>query len=143
VLVSRLDGHMALANSLALKAAGINRKTPDIPGGVIVRDRRTGEPTGVLKDGAMDPAYEAVPDNSAEEDDRAVARAMEFLASKGVTAIASVSAGWKQVAAVKRARHDGTLTVRVALFPALADWHRVADTSRLTVRETTGSVWMA
>ncbi len=44
VLVSRLDGHMALANSLALKAAGINRKTPDIPGGVIVRDRRTGEP---------------------------------------------------------------------------------------------------
>jgi len=128
VLVSRLDGHMALANSLALKAAGIDRKTPDIPGGVIVRDRRTGEPTGVLKDGAMDPAYEAVPDNSAEEDDRAVARAMEFLASKGVTAIASVSAGWKQVAAVKRAQHNGTLSVRIALFPALADWHRVADT---------------
>ena len=127
VVVSRLDGHMVLANSLALKAAGIDRRTPDIPGGVIVRNRRTGEPTGVLKDQAMDPAYAVIPERSSEEDDRALDRAMAFLASKGVTAVASVSAGWDQVAAVERAKRNGSLTLRLALFPALADWHRVAD----------------
>ncbi len=52
VFVSRLDGHMALANSLVLKLAGIDEKTPDPDGGTIVRDKN-GRPTGVLKDNAM------------------------------------------------------------------------------------------
>src|SRR5688572_28005347 len=54
VLVSRLDGHMALANSLALKLGGVTRETKDPPGGAIIRDPKTGEPTGILKDAAMD-----------------------------------------------------------------------------------------
>ena len=45
VFVQRLDGHMALANSLALRLAGITRETPDRRGGTIVRDAQ-GEPTG-------------------------------------------------------------------------------------------------
>ncbi|MEP6922792.1 MAG: amidohydrolase family protein, partial [bacterium] len=53
VFVNRLDGHMALANSLALKLAGVTKQTPDPDGGLIVRDATTGEPTGVLKDAAM------------------------------------------------------------------------------------------
>jgi predicted amidohydrolase YtcJ len=53
VFVSRLDGHMALANSLALRLAGVTRETLDPAGGLIVRDQKTGEPTGVLKDAAM------------------------------------------------------------------------------------------
>ena len=53
VFVNRLDGHMALANSAALKLAGITRESKDPPGGVIVRDA-SGEPTGILKDAAMD-----------------------------------------------------------------------------------------
>src|SRR5262249_10872655 len=52
VWVNRLDGHMSLANGVALKLAGITRATKDIPGGAIVRDRK-GEPTGVFKDNAM------------------------------------------------------------------------------------------
>ena len=55
MLLYRLDGHMALANSAALRLADVDRRTKDIPGGVIVRDPRTGEPTGVLKDEAMGP----------------------------------------------------------------------------------------
>jgi predicted amidohydrolase YtcJ len=51
VFVNRLDGHMALANSVALKLAGVTRETKDPDGGVIVRDPKTGEPTGVLKCG--------------------------------------------------------------------------------------------
>jgi hypothetical protein len=53
VFVNRLDGHMALANSLALRLAGVTRQTLDPPGGVIVRDPKTGEPTGILKDAAQ------------------------------------------------------------------------------------------
>ena len=52
VCVERYDGHEFLANSLALKLAGITQHTPDPPGGVIVRDSSTGEPTGILKDTA-------------------------------------------------------------------------------------------
>ncbi len=54
VFVSRLDGHMALANTLALKLGGVTSDTKDPPGGTIVRDPKTGEPTGILKDAAMD-----------------------------------------------------------------------------------------
>jgi hypothetical protein len=128
VFLSRLDGHMGLANSLALRAAGITRTTRPIPGGTIVKDPRTGEPTGVLKDEAMGPIYAAIPPTTPAQDDAALARALAFVASKGVTAVAAVSSPWNEVAAFKRARAGGTLTLRVALYPALADWHRVADT---------------
>jgi predicted amidohydrolase YtcJ len=131
VFVSRLDGHMALANSRALQAAGISRATRDIRGGTIVRDVRTGEPTGVLKDEAQGPVYAVIPEPSDAQVDAALARAMKFAASKGVTAVASVNAGWNQVAGLLRARRNGTLTLRVSLYPPLADWPRVADSLRV------------
>ncbi len=126
VFVNRLDGHMALANSLALKAAHLDRSTPDIPGGTIVRDRN-GSPTGILKDDAMDPVYAAMPAPSPEQQDSALARAMRFAASKGITGVSAVSVPWGQVAAWRRAHDQGRLTLRVSLYPALEDWHRVAD----------------
>jgi len=49
VLLTRMDGHMALANSPALKLAGVSKATEDPPGGLIARDPKTGEPTGILK----------------------------------------------------------------------------------------------
>ena len=127
VFVSRLDGHMGVANSLALRAAGITRATADIAGGTIVRDPRTMEPTGVLKDEAMNPVYGVVPEPTEAQVDAALARAMQFAASKGVTAIGSVSAEWSQVAGLRRARQAGQLTIRVSFYPALAQWARVAD----------------
>lgn len=126
VFISRLDGHMGLANSLALKAAGLSRASPEIPGGTIVRDAR-GEPTGVLKDEAMSPVYAVMPAPSEAQVDAALGRAMAHAASKGVTAVASVSAGWAQVAGLRRARSRGTLITRVTLFPALAAWRTVAE----------------
>src|SRR5438132_12904928 len=53
VFVSRYDGHMSLANSVALRLARVTAKTPDPPGGVIVRDAQA-NPTGALKDTAQD-----------------------------------------------------------------------------------------
>jgi predicted amidohydrolase YtcJ len=57
VFISRYDGHMGLANSIALKLAGITKKTPNPPGGEIVRDSKTGEPTGILRDEATNLVY--------------------------------------------------------------------------------------
>lgn len=140
VFVERLDGHMALANTAALRAAGISRSTRDIPGGVIVRDPRTGEPTGVLKDEAMTPVYAAVPAYSAEQDDAALSRAMAFAASKGVTAAAMVSSPWSELAALERARKAGRLTIRAAVYPPLAIWRAVADSMK--ARGGPGDNWI-
>ena len=60
MFVIRYDGHMALANSAALGRAGITEQTPDPPGGEIVRDA-SGDPTGVLKDAAMEFVTRVIP----------------------------------------------------------------------------------
>ncbi|MDX2194058.1 MAG: amidohydrolase [Gemmatimonadales bacterium] len=129
VWLSRLDGHMALANSKALAAAGITRATPDIPGGEIVRGAG-GEPTGILKDAAQAPVDAARPAPTPEQADAALQRAFSFAASKGVTGVVSVSVPWEEVAAWRRAHAAGTQLVRGALFPPLEQWRRVADTLR-------------
>ena len=128
VFVNRLDGHMGVANSAALKAAGITRATRDIPGGVIVRDPRTGEPTGVLKDNAQLPVYAAIPAATDEQRDAALRRAMALAASKGVTATAHMSASLADLDAYLRARRAGDLTIRVAVYLPLETWKQVADT---------------
>ena len=67
VFISRYDGHAALANSLALELAGISKDTPVPSGGVIVRDPKSGEPTGVLKDAAQDLVAKVIPRPSQAE----------------------------------------------------------------------------
>jgi predicted amidohydrolase YtcJ len=129
VFVNRLDGHMALANSAALKLARVSRATAEIPGGTIVRDPG-GEPTGVLKDEAQGPVFAVIPTPSPSQSDSALTRAMKWAASKGVTAVADVSVPWYEVAALKRAHAAGTLTTRVAVYVPLNDWRRLADSVR-------------
>ena len=86
VFVSRLDGHMGLANSLALKLAGIDRNSTTGPGGEIVRDA-TGEPTGVLKDDAMLPVFAAMPAKTLQQAIAIAQAASEYAASLGVTSV--------------------------------------------------------
>src|SRR5687768_5738471 len=90
VFVTRLDGHMSLANGIALQRAGITRDTPDPPGGTIVRDS-SGEPTGLLKDTAMDAVFAQIPPSSPEERVRAAAAALGEAARFGVTSICDMS----------------------------------------------------
>lgn len=129
VFVDRLDGHMALANSAALEQAGITRSTREIPGGAIVR-RADGEPTGVLKDEAQGPVLAVIPNPSESQSDAALARAMDWAASKGVTAVADVDVPWYEVAALRRAHAAGKLTTRVSVYVPLRDWRRMVDTVR-------------
>ncbi|HET7601679.1 MAG TPA: amidohydrolase [Gemmatimonadales bacterium] len=126
VFVNRLDGHMGLANSLALKAARISAATPDEPGGTIVRNADR-SPTGILKDGAQDAVYAAMPDPTPEQMDSAMVRATNWAASKGVTAVSAVSAPWAEIASARRLRKAGLLKTRISFYPALGGWHQVAD----------------
>jgi hypothetical protein len=86
VFVRRLDGHMALANTPALRAAEITRGTPDPPGGTIEKDAR-GEPTGILKDKAMDLMRRAMPPRSPARMRLAVQAALREAARHGVTTV--------------------------------------------------------
>jgi predicted amidohydrolase YtcJ len=86
VFVSRLDGHMALANSLALRLSGIGRDTKDPDGGTIERDGG-GQPTGVLKDNAQDLVRQAIPEPSREMNMRAARAALGEAARHGVTSV--------------------------------------------------------
>lgn len=139
VFVSRLDGHMGLANSLALELAGVDHNTADTDGGVIIRYSSSRQPTGLLKDNAMDPVWAVIPDASPSQRDSALTRAMRRAAQLGVTTVAEVNGSWANRAAVERARADGHLTVRVALYHALSDWRAWADT---IARYGTGDDWV-
>lgn len=129
VFVSRLDGHMSLANTAALVMAKVDRSIQEISGGEIVR-RPDGELTGVLKDNAGNPVLGAMPAPSPSQLDSALARAGRHAASLGVTAMSSVSTSWPEVAAVKRAHQAGTLKFRVSHYLNLAEWRSVAESLR-------------
>jgi predicted amidohydrolase YtcJ len=125
VWVNRLDGHMALANSAALRAAGITRETKDVSGGEIVRDSR-GEPTGLLKDNAMGLVDKVVPPPSDTQRDAALARAMHHVAAQGVTSVHDMG-DWADQKAYARARKEGTLRTRIYSVVPLADWAALRD----------------
>ena len=125
LFVQRLDGHMALANSLALRLAGINRETPDPPGGTIVRDA-SGEPTGVLKDAAMDAVYAKIPDPSPDEIATAVRAAMRYAAENGVTSVQDMSASPDVLRAYQKLLEAGELTVRIYGHQPISEFGRLA-----------------
>jgi predicted amidohydrolase YtcJ len=125
VWVNRLDGHMALANTVALRAARIGGDTPDVTGGEIVRDAR-GEPTGLLKDNAMALVDKAMPPPSDAMRDRALQAAMRYVAERGVTAVHNMGS-WDDLATFARARRSNSLTTRIYGVVPLADWERLRD----------------
>ncbi len=125
VFINRLDGHMALANSEALKLAGITRDTADPPGGMIVRDEQ-GEPTGVLKDAAMGLVYRIIPEPAADELVEALRAALRYAAANGVTSVQDMSASPTVLAAYQRLLESDELTVRVYAHQPLGAWENLA-----------------
>jgi hypothetical protein len=135
VFVNRLDGHMALANSYALRLAGVTRDTPDPPGGLIVRDPSTGEPTGVLKDAAQSFVWKVAPESSFEEKLEAGRAATAHAAEHGVTSVQDMSAG-DDVGVYQTLLERGELKTRVYAVSPLPDWQRLG---RVGVRRAFGS----
>lgn len=112
VFVQRLDGHMAVANSLALRLAGVTKETKSPEGGTIVRDA-AGEPAGVLKDNAMDLVTRAIPPDSLEVTIDKARAALKHAASLGITTIQDMTASGTELRAYQALRASGELTARI------------------------------
>ena len=130
VFVTRLDGHMSLANSIALKMAGVTRETKDPPGGTIVRDAN-GEPAGVLKDAAQSLVDRVIPEASTAQRVAAARAGLAEAARLGVTAFCDMSGGeaYEDFRAYQELERSGGLTARVYLFTPIAQYKRLLDAS--------------
>jgi predicted amidohydrolase YtcJ len=133
--VERYDGHEALANSAAMKLAGIDAKTPDVAGGVIVRDA-SGNPTGVFKDAAMLLIHKAIPPMTHELRLRAARAAMKHATSLGVTSVQHMNPEFADVSAYSELAEKGELTTRIYAVPMETEWR---DQAKVGIRHAWGS----
>ncbi|MCB9886917.1 MAG: amidohydrolase [Planctomycetes bacterium] len=139
VFVSRLDGHMAVANSLALRIAGVTAKTADVPGGEIVRGD-DGEPTGVLKDAAMALVSSRVPAWNAEQRLQRARAALRHAAELGVTSAHDMLDSWEPLQTYQDLRDAGELTCRLVAYAPAAQIERLVAAR---IRRGFGDDWLA
>ena len=156
MIFGRLDGHVAVANSRALKLAGITRSTPDPPGGRIERDPQSGEPTGMLEeDAAMNLVYHRVPAFSLERRRRAFELAMDEAVQYGVTSVQdnsvfdtddSANFGWQNFLVMDQLKREGKLKFRVTEWlPFRAPLSRLEEMRRIggsSNAENPGDAWL-
>jgi len=114
--LERMDGHSGLANSEALRLAGITKDTPNPAGGVIDKDPNTGEPTGILRETAQGLVGRRIPDPSPDELLAALKAAMKEANRHGVTAVSDIP-GVSDLGVYERLLAEGAQTVRFALYP--------------------------
>lgn len=114
-LLHSKDGHAAWVNSRALARAGITRATPDLEGGMIVRDPRTGEPTGLLAERAVHPVTALAGRPSPEALEEAIRDATDAAHRVGIAGV-HVMEGGDVLSAVQRLRARGALGVRVCMM---------------------------
>jgi len=134
VFLSRYDGHAVLANSLALNLAGITKNTPDPAGGVIVRDPKSGEPTGVLKDEAQALVLKVIPRPTESEMEEALRVALKEAARVGLTSVHDITVdteSWNrnftgEIELLRRAELEGWLTCRIYAITPIAQWMKLA-----------------
>jgi predicted amidohydrolase YtcJ len=107
------DGRTSWVNTRALRLAGITRKTPDPPNGVIVKDPRTGEPTGVLKEAAVSLVSRRLPQPTWEERARALRAAIDEAHRNGVTSIQNATGSADEFELYADALRSGDLSLRV------------------------------
>jgi predicted amidohydrolase YtcJ len=138
VFLTRYDGHMALANSVTLRLAGITAQTPDPPGGVIVRDAQ-GNPTGALKDAAMDFVTKIEPPLSHEQRLKAVRRALAHAASLGVTSVQHMNPEYADIAIYNELLLRGELTARIYAAPLIPS---VDDQVKIGIRHAFGGPFL-
>ncbi|HEU5334367.1 MAG TPA: amidohydrolase [Terriglobales bacterium] len=139
VAVNRYDGHMYLANSLALKLAHITASTPDPPGGEIVRDAK-GNPTGILKDAAQKLVDAVIPPLSPAQRLEVARRALAYARSLGVTSAQEMGNQGedlsRNIEVYKELEEKGELTTRIYVAPMITDWQTYA---RAGMRHAFGS----
>ena len=115
---------MALSNSVALKKAGINRFTPNPPGGIIDKDPITGEPTGILKENAIDLVRRVIPNKTKKIRDEIFNTSMKYAASFGITQVHDMCS-WDDLLTYKR--NKDKLTLRIKAYTWYENWNNVID----------------
>jgi predicted amidohydrolase YtcJ len=135
VLIDRYDMHMALANTVALRLAGVTAATPTPPGGEIVRDSR-GNPTGILKDAAIRYVTGIVPPTTPARRLRAVKRALEHASALGVTSVQHMGPASGDVALYMELAERGELTTRIYVAQPNSEW---GERGRVAIRRGFGS----
>ena len=139
VWVNRSDGHMMLANAVAMKLAGVTKETRDVPGGVIVRDK-DGNPTGIFKDAAKDLVEKAIPPPTDAQVDAGLLAAQAYAFDNGVTSVQDMgfigsNAADMQALIVRgyqRLLAQGKLKLRVSARFPLANYSRLSDLGVMT-----------
>jgi len=155
MVFGRLDGHVAIANSRALKIAGVTRDTPDPPGGHIERDASSGEPTGMLEESAMSLVYGRIPRYSMEQRRRAFQLVMDEAVQYGVTSVQDNSVmdaddaanyGWQNFLVLDQLKREGKLKFHVTEWlPFLAPVSRLEEMRRFggsSTPENPGDPWL-
>lgn len=137
VWIRRLDGHMALANSLALQAAGVDAATPTPEGGSIERDE-DGRPTGILRDNAMDLVDRVRPTVPTSRLLEALDVASDYLLRSGVTSVCHMGS-MEHLRVLRTARDSGRLRVRVHASSPLDQWRLL---EREIERHGRGDQWL-
>jgi predicted amidohydrolase YtcJ len=132
VAVSRTDLHMTLANAYAMKIAGVDRNTKDVPGGLILRDE-DGNPTGIFKDAAKNLILSAVPPETQKDMETYILATQKVAAENGVTSVQDMAVssndelGPLKLKALQSLAHQGRLKLRVAECLPLTDGKQMAD----------------
>ncbi len=139
VFIYRYDGHAALANSLALKLAGVTPKAQDPPGGVIERDAQ-GNPTGIMKDAALDLVAKSIPDYTHEQMTSAIKGALAHAASVGVTSVQVMNPDYAEIAVYAELRERKELTTRIYAAPLITQG--VDDQAKLGIRHAFGDSYL-
>ena len=115
---------MALANSLALQLAGVNKKSANPPGGEIVRDPKTGEPTGILRDEATTLVTGVIAPPTDQQLQESLARAQANALAHGVTQVHDMGSygGWLDLKTYRLAFSNNKLRVRIYSFVPINSW---------------------
>ena len=127
IFVMRLDGHTGFANSVALKLAHITKDSPSPAGGEIVKDPKTGEPTGILKDNpALDLVNNIIPVASPEQQRTYIERALQEARENGITSIQDITSKADMVA-YQQLIDLNKLTCRVYTRLPIADYQSLIN----------------
>jgi predicted amidohydrolase YtcJ len=130
VFVNRFDGHMAVANSAALRAAGVTAQTADPEGGLVVRKPGTREPAGVLKDAAMSLVYRVMPEPTQAHLVESLRQAFGEARRLGLTTVQDMVTGEAQLRGYEAVRAEGGMTARVYGRWPISQWKWLADRVR-------------
>jgi predicted amidohydrolase YtcJ len=113
VWLTRVDGHAGLANAKAMEIAGITRQTLDPPGGRILRDEKTGDPTGVFVDNAMSLIGRHIPTLTRDQIKRAALLAIQKCLADGLTEVHDAGVGRETLEVYRELIDDGRFDFRI------------------------------